>query len=130
MLARLLQLFRRSPGPVWVDSGDLRRRLRRGELPLIIDVRAPDEFDGPLGHIPGALNVPMTALPARTADFTRAGCPIVLVCLTDIRSSQAAAQLAEAGVADVSVLRGGMKAWRAHEPGMAATSSTAETDGA
>jgi rhodanese-related sulfurtransferase len=36
----------------------------------------------------------------------------VLVCLTDKRSSQAAAELAAAGARDVAVLRGGMRAWR------------------
>jgi rhodanese-related sulfurtransferase len=36
----------------------------------------------------------------------------VLVCLTDKRSSQAAADLAAAGLRDVAVLKGGMRAWR------------------
>lgn len=112
MLDRIRRLFLPpGPGPVWLEAGELRRRLRRGDSPLIIDVRGPDEFDGPLGHIAGALNIPLAALSARTADLARAECPIVLVCLTDKRSSQAAAQLAAAGVRDVSVLRGGMTAW-------------------
>jgi rhodanese-related sulfurtransferase len=113
MFDRLLQLFRRSgEGPRWIEPGDLRRQLRRGEMRLIIDVREPDEFDGPLGHIPGALNLPLALLAGRAADLGRAGLPIVLVCLTDKRSSQAAAELGGAGLRDVAVLRGGMKAWR------------------
>jgi|SRR5580700_9619869 rhodanese-related sulfurtransferase len=116
MLERLFRRFRAPIGPAWVEVDDLRRRLRRGELALVLDVREPDEFDGPLGHIPGALNVPLASLPARIADFTRVGCPIVTVCLTDKRSSQAAAELVESGVPDVAVLRGGMRAWRANEP--------------
>ena len=36
-----------------------------------------------------------------------------MVCLTDKRSSQAAADLAAAGMRNVAVLRGGMKSWRA-----------------
>ena len=59
MFARVARLFRRRPaGPVWLAPGELQDRLDRGELPMIIDVRGPDEFDGPLGHIEGALNIP------------------------------------------------------------------------
>ncbi len=46
------------------------------------------------------------------AEIGRETGPIVVVCLTDKRSSQAAALLAEAGMRDVAVLRGGMRAWR------------------
>jgi rhodanese-related sulfurtransferase len=100
------------PEPAWLDVGDLHRRLDRGEQPLIVDVRGPDEFDGPLGHIDGALNIPLPDLSARMPEIVGIEKPIVLVCLTDKRSSQAAAELVEAGVRDVTVLRGGMRAWR------------------
>ncbi|HVB17310.1 MAG TPA: rhodanese-like domain-containing protein [Stellaceae bacterium] len=112
MFARLLQRFRRpAAGPAWLDPDELRQRMRRGEMHLVVDVRGPDEFDGPLGHIAGALNIPLPALAGRRSVLAGAGCPIVLVCLTDKRSSQAAAELAAAGIGDVAVLRGGMRAW-------------------
>jgi rhodanese-related sulfurtransferase len=82
------------------------------EAPLIVDVRGADEFDGPLGHIEGALNIPLPELAARQDAITAARRPVVCVCLTDKRSSTAAAQLAAYGVGDIAVLRGGMKAWR------------------
>jgi rhodanese-related sulfurtransferase len=113
MFARLARLFRRRPaGPAWLEPGELQDRLDRGEVQMIIDVRGPDEFDGPLGHIEGALNIPLAGLGARTAELARARCPIVLVCLTDKRSSEAAAELTGAGIGDVAVLRGGMRRWR------------------
>ena len=113
MFARVARLFRRRPaGPVWLAPGELQDRLDRGEVQMIIDVRGPDEFDGPLGHIEGALNIPLAGLGARTAELARARCPIVLVCLTDKRSSEAAAELTGAGIGDVAVLRGGMRGWR------------------
>jgi rhodanese-related sulfurtransferase len=120
MLARLTRLLRRpragepaaAGSPGWIEPEVLLRRLAAGEAPLIVDVRAPDEFDGPLGHIAEARNIPLAELPAHAADLAAARRPVVLVCLTDRRSSQAAAQLAGAGLRDVAVLRGGMKAWR------------------
>ena len=112
MFTRLLQRFRRpAAGLSWLEPDELRQRLRRGEMQLNVDVRGPEEFDGPLGHIAGALNIPLAALAGRTAVLASAGCPIVLVCLTDKRSSQAATELAAVGVRDVAVLRGGMRAW-------------------
>jgi len=78
----------------------------------VIDVRGPDEFVGPLGHIPNARNVPVAELPHRIHElgsFSEA--PVVLVCRTDKRSASAAALLEEAGFRDVVVLRGGMVRW-------------------
>jgi rhodanese-related sulfurtransferase len=117
MLGWLVRLFGRQEGtaPRWVDADALRRRLRRGEMPMIIDVRGADEFAGALGHIEGSLNIPLSNLQTRIADLVRADCPIVTVCLTDKRSAQAAAELSAAGARDVAVLRGGMRAWRARE---------------
>jgi rhodanese-related sulfurtransferase len=48
---------------------------------------------------------------AHLPDLARDKSPVVIVCKTDCRSSMAAQQLQE-GVADVSVLRGGMERWR------------------
>ena len=99
-------------GPVWVEPDELRGRLGRGERPLILDVRGADEFDGPLGHIEGARNMPLAELQSRIAEIGRDAGPVIVVCLTDKRSAQAAATLAGSGIRDVAVLRGGMRAWR------------------
>ena len=112
MLGWLARLFRPAV-PAWIETGELSRRLASPVAPLVVDVRGRDEFDGPLGHIEGARNIPLAELPAQRAELAGAGRPVVLVCLTDKRSAAAAAQLAAAGLRDVSVLRGGMTAWRA-----------------
>ena len=113
MLDALARLFKKPPpGPVWVEVAELRARLAEGSAALILDVRGPDEFEGPLGHIEGARNIPLPDLGAHKADIAAMGGRVVCVCLTDKRSAAAAAQLAAAGVREVSVLRGGMKAWR------------------
>lgn len=116
MFGALARLFRKAPPePVWVEVAALRAALAGGAAPLVVDVRGPDEFDGPLGHITGALNVPLPELSAHCGELAACGRPIVCVCLTDKRSSAAAAELAAVGAADVAVLRGGMKAWREAE---------------
>jgi rhodanese-related sulfurtransferase len=113
MLAALARLFRaKPPEPQWLDIATLRQRLADDPAPLIVDVRGPDEFDGPLGHIEGARNIPLADLAAHRGEIAAAGLPVVCVCLTDKRSAAAAAQLNAAGLSDVTVLRGGMKAWQ------------------
>ena len=119
MLGWLARLFRPA-APVWIETGELRRRLASPVAPLVVDVRGRDEFDGPLGHIDGARNIPLAELPAHRRELAAAGRPLVLVCLTDKRSSQAAADLAAAGLRDLAVLQGGMKAWHALDPPPAA----------
>jgi rhodanese-related sulfurtransferase len=115
MLARLARLFSRPAAatPVWVEPDELRRWLAGEGAPIVVDVRGSDEFDGPLGHIDGARNVPLAELRASIPELAAQGRPLVMVCLTDKRSSQAASELAAAGTRDVAVLRGGMKGWRA-----------------
>ena len=112
MFDRLLRLLRRSEGPAWVEPDELRRRLRGGDKAMVVDVRSAEEFNGEIGHIPSAFNIPLPAFSAQIPNLVRSGVPIVLVCLTDKRSAAAAAELAAAGARGVAVLRGGMKAWR------------------
>jgi len=117
MVGAVARFFRKTPTePKWVEVAGLRDALAGAAPPLVLDVRGPDEFDGPLGHIAGAVNVPLPELEARHGEVAgagrAAGRAIVCVCLTDKRSAVAAAQLAAAGVDEVSVLRGGMQAWR------------------
>jgi rhodanese-related sulfurtransferase len=110
----LARLFRPVPlEPRWIAVDQLRHRLGEPAGPLVIDVRGRDEFDGPLGHIEGALNIPLPDFAVQRERIAAAGRPVVLVCLTDKRSSAAAAQLTSEGRSDVFVLRGGMTAWNA-----------------
>lgn len=112
MIGWLLRLFRPAV-PGWIETQELRQLLASDSDWLVIDVRGPDEFDGPLGHIEEARNIPVVDLPVHRRELVTDGRPIVCVCLTDKRSAQAAVDLAMAGARNVAVLRGGMKAWRA-----------------
>lgn len=113
-LVRRLRGGTAEPGFAWTEPAALLDAIAAVSPPAIIDVRGPDEFDGPLSHIIGATNIPVDAL---AADPRLAGPPdnrpIVLVCRTDRRSAKAAAALRGAGFQRVAVLRGGMEAWNA-----------------
>jgi rhodanese-related sulfurtransferase len=109
----LSRWFRRSDAaPSWIEAPALAARLEQNGALLILDVRGPDEFSGPLGHIAGAMNLPLAELPDRVSGLVRDDRPVVVVCKTDRRSLIAARQLREVGASDVSVLRGGMEQWR------------------
>ena len=118
MIAFLPRLFRRfrAKEPLWIEADELRRRLTAGDRLVILDVRQPDEFTSPPGHLPGAVNVPLTELADRTSDLASRNQPIVVVCKTDRRSAHAAADLLTAGLKDVAVLRGGTDGW--HQRGL------------
>jgi rhodanese-related sulfurtransferase len=74
----------------------------------VIDVRTPEEYS--LGHIAGALHVPLDALSARRAELPPG--PIITACSYGRRASRAADLLTVAGRSAFS-LRGGTKAWQA-----------------
>jgi uncharacterized membrane protein YdjX (TVP38/TMEM64 family)/rhodanese-related sulfurtransferase len=118
MIAFLPRLFRRfrPQEPRWIEADELQRRLAAGDHLMLLDVRGPDEFTAPPGHLPGAVNVPLAELADRTPDLARRKHAIVVVCKTDRRSARAAVELSAAGLKDVTVLRGGTDGW--HQLGL------------
>ena len=78
----------------------------------ILDVREPDEFTGPLGHIQGAVLIPLGQLAERAGELSRDK-PVVAVCRAGGRSAQATIILQQAGFKDIANLTGGMLRWRA-----------------
>ena len=109
------RIFKKSePQPEgWIEPRELVVKLAAVPAPLVLDVRGPDEFTGPLGHIAGARNLPLDALAGSLQDLLAPGQAIVAVCKTDRRSAAAARLLRDAGATEVSVLRGGMEGWNA-----------------
>ena len=77
----------------------------------LVDVREPEEFSGPLGHIRGAKLIPLGSLAERAQELTKDR-PIVTVCRSGSRSAQATVILREAGFTDTANLAGGMLRWR------------------
>ena len=78
----------------------------------VLDVREEEEFTGPLGHIEGAVLIPLGQLAARVDELKRDQ-PVVAVCRAGGRSAQATAILQQAGFGEIANLNGGMLRWRA-----------------
>lgn len=79
----------------------------------LVDVRTPEEFSGPEGHIQGAELV--TLGPALT-QFLKEGNPkerIVFVCRSGRRSLQAVQESVRLGYQETRSLKGGMLEWKA-----------------
>lgn len=115
------EFVQQSAGPSWaplrftvagiweiepIGLAELRRTVQ------IIDVRAADEFTGPLGHIRGAVLIPLEQLPSRAGELSRE-IPLVTVCRSGARSAQAVVLLQKAGFAESANLAGGMLRWTA-----------------
>ena len=75
-------------------------------------MREPDEFTGPLGHMRGAVLIPLGELAERAGELAKDR-PVVAVCRAGSRSAQATTILQQAGFKDVANLTGGMLRWRA-----------------
>src|SRR5207237_2394624 len=73
----------------------------------ILDVREPEEFTGPLGHIQDAVLIPLGELAERAGELARVR-PVGEVCRAGSRSSQATANLQQAGVRDIAHMTGSM----------------------
>jgi molybdopterin/thiamine biosynthesis adenylyltransferase/rhodanese-related sulfurtransferase len=86
----------------------LAERIAHGERLEIIDVREPYEWQ--IGHIPGARLVPLDRIGAEIPRLDK-NRETILYCKVGARSLYAAQQLAEAGVADVRNLAGGILRW-------------------
>ena len=77
----------------------------------IVDVREATEFCGPLGHIQGAVLIPLGELSTKAGGLSKDR-PIVAVCRSGARSAQACVILQRLGFTDVANLAGGMLRWR------------------
>lgn len=94
-----------------IDVEELERLMAEGAD--VVDVREPMEFAQ--AHVPGAILVPMDALPGRLDELDRSR-PVYLICRSGHRSAVMCEVLAAHGFDAVNVV-GGTLAWvRAGKP--------------
>jgi rhodanese-related sulfurtransferase len=89
-----------------VDVATAREMWRAGDT--VIDVRTPDEYA--LGHIAGALNLPIDTLPLAAKGLPPG--PVITTCSLGGRAGRAADLLDLTGRTAFSIA-GGVKAWQA-----------------
>lgn len=95
----------------YVVVKELGRLLKEDNTVTLIDARTVEEYD--LGHVPGAVNVPIDNLTeyAKNRGSDSDG-PVVTMCGSSGRGEKAATILTSEGVKNVQILEGGLKAWR------------------
>ena len=93
-----------------VTIQDVKAILDRGQNPVLLDVRAREEYEA--GHLAGAVHIPRGLL---ELDVERAlpdkSRPVVVYCAGGVRSALAAQTLREMGYGDVSSMLGGYDEW-------------------
>ena len=95
-----------------ITPEEVRDRLGPRGGPLILDVREPDEYVGPLGHVDGAQLIPVGTLAQRLEELEPyREREIITICRAGGRSATAATILMQAGFPKVWSMDGGMQAW-------------------
>ncbi len=87
-----------------IGPEDVAAWLEQGAV--VIDVRESWEFER--GHVPGAVNVPMSEITSRLQDVPD---NVVLVCASGSRSAHVAGYLTLNGYQKVANLAGGTAGW-------------------
>jgi rhodanese-related sulfurtransferase len=76
----------------------------------IVDVREADEFAN--GHLPEAVNIPMSRLADRIGELEKfKDKPILVCCAAGVRSGKACGELKKHGFERLFSLSGGLDAW-------------------
>jgi rhodanese-related sulfurtransferase len=94
-----------------ITPSDLQGLLATGNLPLLLDVRSPGEYQG--SHIAGTKLIPLDELdPAAFCRERGADCsPVYVICQSGGRAGRAIQKLEAAGVKGCVLLEGGTQAW-------------------
>jgi len=95
-----------------ITPTELKTRLDRGDVPVLIDVR--ELHESTIADLPehGQLRIPTGEFPGRMSELDPAR-EVVLYCRSGSRSAWAAELLQRAGHDRVLNLRGGILGWRA-----------------
>lgn len=88
---------------------DLNSELIAGQDLIVVDVRRPGEYEA--GHVPSAINIPLSELAKRIAEIPE-GHPLAIICASGYRSSIAKSILERYGSPTLMNVLGGTAAWK------------------
>jgi len=91
-----------------VTSLELKAEVDRGQAPVILDVREPQEYQ--INRIPGSILMPLGDLPKRYVEL-EPNAAIVTQCKSGVRSAKAQEFLRSKGFTNVRNLTGGVLGW-------------------
>jgi phage shock protein E len=93
-----------------VDDFD---KARQAKDAVVLDVRSPEEYAA--GHVPGAVNVPVTGKGSAEFDKTVAAIdkdkPVLVHCRSGVRSAKAVEKMRAMGFVHLAEFPGGWVAW-------------------
>ena len=101
------------PNTEVIDVTQFRQVIASDPDVRILDVRSGGEFE--TMHIPGSYNVPLPTLGEHARDLADVEHPVVLVCQTGGRATQAHEKLTAAGKTTLHILEGGIVEWEAQD---------------
>ena len=96
-----------------ITVADVQKKISAKNNILLLDVRTAAEFEGPLGHITGAVLIPVQELEQRVDELNEhKEKEIIVICRSGNRSQTGTRILISHGFNAVNML-GGMEAWNA-----------------
>jgi rhodanese-related sulfurtransferase len=109
-------LFHRKPGPrplyKKLSPPVSYEMMRDSPQMQVIDLRSPQEFNGPTGHVRDAKNIPVSSLPYRLLSILPyRDDTIFIYCDTDECTEQGAKILAASGFESIVGMAGGINEW-------------------
>ena len=108
-----------------VDTAGVLAAQQKGAQ--VVDVRTAGEFQ--LGHIPGAINVPVDQIQTTAANWDK-NATYVIYCASGARSAQAVQSLTAMGFTNLDHFDKGIQAWTGKlDSGQAASSQNIQTSG-
>jgi len=94
-----------------ISAEEIKTAIEKGGL-VVVDIRTPKEYIN--NHIPEAINIPYERiLDDELEDFFKDGKSKILYCNKDEQSNAAWMILTQYGYENMTVLNGGMEAWKA-----------------
>ncbi|MCZ7609146.1 MAG: rhodanese-like domain-containing protein [Ignavibacterium sp.] len=97
-----------------LTMSEFKEKLKSDSSIVVLDVRTPEEFTGPLGNVKSSINIPLQVLNQRANELEKfKDKEILVICRTQNRSAAAVDYLRRAGYNSKYIL-GGMAEFSKH----------------
>lgn len=102
--------------PVNISVHQAKKMIDSKDYGLILDVRTPEEYTGELGHIDGAVLIPVQELKERIGEIEKnKDKNVIVICHSGVRSKKAGDILLQKGFSRVYNVVDGMMGWNSEK---------------